>query len=102
MINVLDRITTLREQKGWTEYQLSEKSGLTQSTISSWYRRDILPSLQSLEQICLAFNITISQFFDENNDGTLYINSRQKQLLDVSSKLDNIQYDALIDFLDKL
>lgn len=31
MINVLDRITELRERKNWTEYQLAERSGLTQS-----------------------------------------------------------------------
>lgn len=38
MINVLEHINELREQKNWIEYQLAERSGLTQSTISSWYR----------------------------------------------------------------
>ena len=28
MINVLERITHFRNLKGWTEYQLAEKSGL--------------------------------------------------------------------------
>ena len=32
MINVLERITHFRTLKGWTEYQLAEQSGLTQST----------------------------------------------------------------------
>lgn len=44
MINVLERITNFRVLKGWTEYQLAEKSGLTQSTISSWYRKNMIPS----------------------------------------------------------
>ena len=47
MINVLERITHFRNLKGWTEYQLAEKSGLTQSTISSWYRKNMLPSIPS-------------------------------------------------------
>lgn len=44
MINILDRITSYRTKKGWTEYQLAEESGLTQSTISSWYRKNLVPS----------------------------------------------------------
>lgn len=102
MINVLERITELREQKNWTEYQLAERSGLTQSTISSWYRKDILPTIPSLERICEAFGISASQFFDDNSSEISLINPRQKQLLENASKLDNDQYDALINFLDKL
>ena len=52
MINILDRITSYRTKKGWTEYQLAEESGLTQSTISSWYRKNLVPSIPSLEKIC--------------------------------------------------
>ena len=102
MINVLERITELREQKNWTEYQLAERSGLTQSTISSWYRKDILPTLPSLERICIAFGISISQFFDDNSSEITLINPKQKQLLEHTSKLNNEQYDALINFMDKL
>lgn len=102
MINVLERITELREKKQWTEYQLAERSGLTQSTISSWYRKGILPTIPSLERICYAFGISLSQFFDDNTNNVLVINSQQKHLLDTASKLSNEQYDALILFLDKL
>ena len=66
MIPVLDRITHYRDQKGWSEYQLATESGLTQSTISSWYRKKLLPSIPSLEKICNAFGITLSQFFAES------------------------------------
>lgn len=102
MINVLERITELREKKNWTEYQLAEHSGLTQSTISSWYRKDVLPTLPSLERICHAFGISISQFFDDNSNEVSLINPKQKHLLEYASKLDNEQYDALINFLSKL
>ena len=99
---LIARITELREKKNWTEYQLAERSGLTQSTISSWYRKDILPTIPSLERICIAFGISISQFFDDNSSEITLINPKQKQLLEHASKLDNEQYDALINFLDKL
>lgn len=102
MINVLERITELREQKRWTEYQLAENSGLTQSTISSWYRKDILPTLPSLEKICMAFGMSLSQFFCEDMNDISFINTKQKQLLDMTSRLDNNQIDALIHFLNTI
>ena len=51
MKDILAEITRYRESRGWTEYQLAERSGLPQSTISSWYRRKMMPSLPSLEKV---------------------------------------------------
>lgn len=102
MIDVLDRITKLRKERHWTEYQLSEKSGLTQSTISSWYRKDMLPSIPSLLKICDAFGISLSQFFLEDSNQTVLLTDKQIALLTVSAKLDSTQYNALLHFLETL
>ncbi len=99
---ILDKITQMRLERHWSEYQLAEKSGLTQSTISSWYRKDILPSIPSLTKICDAFGITLSQFFLENNDNTVLLNENQLELLEAASKLDAAQYANLINFLKSL
>ena len=45
MKDILTVITANREARGWTEYQLAEHSGLPQSTISSWYRKNMIPTL---------------------------------------------------------
>ena len=66
MKNVLSAILAHRQARGWTEYQLAERSGLPQSTISSWYRKDMIPSLPSLEKACTAFGITLSQLLAED------------------------------------
>ncbi len=102
MINVLDRITELRKNRNWTEYQLAEHSGLTQSTISSWYRKQMLPTIPSLIKICDAFGITISQFFLDKNEYAVHLTEKQSTLLEASSKLSAEQYNALITFLEKL
>ena len=102
IIKVLDRITYYRECRNWTEYQLASASGLTQSTISSWYRKDLVPSIGSLEKICSAFGITLSQFFSEDESTSLYLTDTQKRLIEVSSKLTPRQQDALIDLLNTL
>lgn len=101
-MNVLDKITKLREERHWSEYQLSEKSGLTQSTISSWYRKNMLPTIPSLAKICDAFGISISQFFLEDSDKTVLLNDKQLQVLNATSKLDDEQLNALLDFLRTL
>ena len=102
MINVLERITELRESHHWTEYQLAEHSGLTQSTISSWNRKQMLPTIPSLVKICDAFGITVSQFFLENEDQAIHLTEKQSALLTASSKLNSEQYNALLTFLEQL
>ena len=101
-MNILDKITQLRIERNWTEYQLSEKSGLTQSTISSWYRKNMLPTIPSLERICNAFGITLSQFFLDETADTIQITDDQRRLLEYAARLDPEQYSALLDFLSTL
>lgn len=67
MIDILSRITEQRTMRNWTEYQLALRSGLPQSTISSWYRKQMLPSIASLEKICSAFDMTMAQFLSESS-----------------------------------
>ena len=81
MKDILSVITTYREERGWTEYQLAERSGLPQSTISSWYRKNMVPTISSLEKICTAFGITLSQLFAEA-DVPVSLTEAQKKLLE--------------------
>lgn len=102
-MDILSKITELREERHWTEYQLAEESGLTQSTISSWYRKNMLPSISSLSKICNAFDITLSQFFlDESRNNVVLLNDKQITLLNSAAKLNSEQYEALLNFLQKL
>lgn len=58
-----ERLRRLLEERGWTEYRLAKKCGLSQSTIANIYRRNTVPSIATLEVICNGFGITLSQFF---------------------------------------
>ena len=98
-MDILQRIEDLRKARNWTEYQLAERAGMTQSTISSWYRKNIIPSIPSLEKICDAFNITLSQFFLVE-DHAINITEQQQRLLEASIKLNSTQLENLITFLN--
>lgn len=101
-MNILDKITKLRLERGWSEYQLAEHSGLTQSTISSWYRKNMIPSIPSLAHICDAFGISLSQFFIDDDGNVIQISDQQKRLLEYAARLDPVQYTALLNFLKTL
>lgn len=101
-MNVLDKILEFRTAKGWSEYQLAEESGMTQSTISSWYRKNMTPSIPSLEKICNAFDITLSQFFLEADTNTVSLSPQQIELINATNKLSSEQVDSLIAFLNTM
>lgn len=101
MIDVLERITSHRQKKKWTEYELAERSGLTQSTISSWYRKGIVPTIPSLERVCSAFGITLSQFFAADEED-FSLTDIQKELLHEAGRLTEQQLRSLIDLLRTL
>ncbi len=101
MKDILETIIKLRQQRGWSEYQLSEHSGLPQSTISSWYRKDTAPSIPSLEKICIAFGITLSQLFSEGGNPVILTPSQEK-LLEHWSKLTTEQQDAVFALINKM
>ena len=97
-MNILDRILKLRERKGWTEYRLSEESKLAQSTISSWYSKNMTPSISSLEKICEAFGITLSQFF-ANEKSFLELTDEQSEMLEEWNMLSLEQKKAVFNLL---
>ena len=99
MKDILAVITKYREARGWTEYQLAECSGLPQSTISSWYRKNMVPTVPSLEKICQAFGITLAQLFAETGTPVTLTESQAK-LLDRWARLDEKQQTVIFQLLD--
>ena len=66
-MDVNGRIRELLNERNWTEYKLAKESGLLQSTISNFFKRNTVPSISTLELICKGFGISLSQFFSEGN-----------------------------------
>lgn len=101
MFNVLEKITSLREERGWTTYRLSKLSGIPQSTISTWYRKNLMPPIDKLEIICQTFGITLAEFFDDTN---LFISmtEEEKNMLSRWTLLTPSQRTAVLNIIDLL
>ena len=67
-MDILKRIDDLRKERGWSMYRLADEAGITQSTIANMFSRKTLPSISTLQEICQAFNISLSEFFGDSNN----------------------------------
>lgn len=102
MTDILEKIRKLKLERNWSEYQLAEYAGLPQSTISSWYRKNQIPTIPSLEKICAAFNMTLVQFFADENTKTQLLTEEQQGLLIAFGRLQKEQQQAILQLLKVL
>lgn len=100
MEQILEKITQCREARGWTEYQLAERSGVPQSTISSWYR-GAKPTIPPLKKICIAFDISLSELFAVDGDAVVLTPS-QKELLKQWVRLDSAQQQIVLQLISNM
>lgn len=100
-MDILERISKFRGERGWSEYQLAERSGVPQSTISSWYKKSMTPSFASLEKICNAFGVSMSQFFAES-DNPIFLSENQYALLEKWELLTPLQKERFLSLIDAI
>ena len=98
MIDILEKISLYRKERNWTEYELAKHSDLPQSTISSWYRKNMQPSLLSLDKIAHSFGLILAQMLSDDDN----IANDEKALLHEWNRLEHEQKRHLLDFLRSL
>ncbi|MEG0297122.1 MAG: helix-turn-helix transcriptional regulator [Clostridium sp.] len=66
-----DKLVELLNSKGWSRYKLSQISGVAQTTLRDIFgAKQVTPSTKTLEKLASALNVSISVFFDEENEKT--------------------------------
>lgn len=99
-MDTLARLKQLLQERGWTEYKLSQECGLAQSTIGNIFRRNTVPSIATLETICKGFGITMAQFFAEND--FIEVTPDLKELIDCWISLVPEQKEAALQLLKSM
>jgi len=100
-MNVINKLKEMTEERGWSEYRLVKESGLAPSTISNIFHRNTTPSIYTLEELCKTFDITLSQFFNEN-DSLIYASEEQNRLLKMWSHLSEKQRSLMLDLIETM
>lgn len=92
----------MREERGWSEYELSERADVSQGTISAWYCRGTKPTIANLEKVCFAFGITLSQLFAENDEQMICLTDEQRRLVDGWTRLNEEQKEFVLQLVEKM
>ena len=74
---------------------MSKYSGLSESTVGNIFSRNTVPSIATLESICKAFGITLSQFFADDDSELVEMNEDLKELFNDWVSLSKEQKDAV-------
>ena len=100
MIFVNEKINRMCEARGWTLYQLSDRTEIPYSTLNSAINRNAAPKIDTLQRICDAFGISLAQFFMEDEQLEI-LSSEEKKLVTLFRKLTENKQRAIIEILEK-
>ena len=83
--------------------QLSAKSGIPQSTLSTLFNDVHKPSIATIELICNYFGLTLAEFFSDPETDTFYpLTEKERKLIAYWNGISEEQRDALLGFLDAM
>lgn len=81
-------------------YRLSKESGLHIKTVCNMFSRNSMPSIPTLEAICKAFGISVSQFFSDSE--LTKIPPALQEIIDKWPTLNDTQRAAFSDLLHSI
>lgn len=110
---ISEKIYKYMEQKGMTQKEFSQCTGISQSTISDWRRKKTNPSADKILKVCGVLNITPYELLSESwikgdknrkesMDYTIVLNKDEELLLRGFRNLKNKQKERLLGYLEAL
>ncbi len=94
------RISELAKERGWSNYELAKRSGLHLSTIQNMYHRNYEPTVPTLQALCKALGISLSQFFAEGEpDG---LTEEQRRVIGLWNRLSDGQKRIVGDLMQNM
>jgi len=100
-MTVQERIKELLNKKQWSKYKLAKEAGLYPTTVYDWFNdRHFTPDRQSIELVCAALNVSLSEFYsgvDEND-----LDEEQMLLLELFAKVPKNKRKVVFELLRNL
>ncbi|MCI1931967.1 MAG: helix-turn-helix domain-containing protein [Clostridia bacterium] len=97
-MEVNDRITFLRNQKGLTVNKLANLAGISQSFLREIELGNKKPTIETLSLVCNALDISLKDFFDDSFKSNLQKNELQQEIFRLTPE----QTELLTKFLKSL
>lgn len=83
----LHRIKNICKSRNWSVYRLAKESGVAYSSLSNMFKRNTEPTLPTLVSLCKGLNISLSDFFSDNDLEIIPLNDDTKELLTMYNNL---------------
>ena len=99
--DIYDSIEKWCKKRGRTPYSLIKNGNISKSTLYNMKNHNHKPQIDSIQAICDTLNITLGQFFSDD-DALIEMTDRDKTLLEMSKSLNEKQFLRLITYLDKI
>ncbi len=93
-----NRLLALAEERGFSKYELSRRAGLKECTVYNMVARKTMPRIDTLERLCAAMDVTLSDFFmfvsEPKSQG--YLSEMDTELLGISRRLSDRNMQHLL------
>ena len=101
---IIERINELLEFNHWSIYKLAQKANLSYSSLNNIFNRKTCPSIITLEKICNGFDISLSEFFNfqENPLRSTILTEEQQDLINSYESLSGKDKELLKAYLQGL
>lgn len=97
-----ERLRYWRTKKGISVYKLYRLSDISENHIRSIERGEKQPTVAKLKALTDALDISLSEFFNEDEEHINYLSEKEKRLLDLYRNLPPDKADILVDFYEKM
>ncbi len=100
-MNIGKKFASLRADKGVSVYKLAKVTEITESYIHTIEKGDSQPSIHVLSTLLSVLGVSVSEFFNENDD-ILYPSKQEKELIKRFRSLDDEKASAILQMIDLL
>lgn len=98
---VKQKIKELIENKGVSVYELAQRADLTEACIRNWYtKRNYTPSLEAIEKICFALEITETELVRKDDETSIYVTEEEKKFFKMWRSLDEKKRNLILMQMD--
>ena len=101
-MEISERLYYWRNLNRISVYKLSKLSGVSENHIRNLENGKKQPTIKTLQALTDGLNITLSEFFNTENDDIIYLSKGERKILDFYRRLPKDKADILINFYEQM
>ena len=101
-MNIGEQLYYWRNLKQTSVYKLSKISDVSENHIRNIENGKKQPTIKTLQALTDGLNITLSEFFNTENNDITYLSDGERRILDTYRRLPKDKADILIDFYEQM